>query len=243
MPLTLISTSQTTAPRVLRPLTRLLASIGIDTEQKAAVQTECLVRRLPPGAALWRAGQARAEACFVCHGLVLRREPEGRVRRADGVAGAGYVLGIEPPRAARHGDTVEALTAVELALFDPRTLAACEGLAGRIVAGPLSVACVRQWAWFAARADLPAPARVASGLRALVASAGGDIELLWAMRFEAADLAAWLALPSSSVAQALAALQREGGVQLSGSAVTSIDARALAPLPCRPAHQRARGWQ
>lgn len=230
------------APRVLRPLTRLLASIGIDARQKTIPQTECLVSRLPPGTALWHAGEVRQAGCFICHGLVLRRRTDGLAHRATGVAGPGYLLGIEPTRAARHGETAEALTAVDLALFNARALAACEEVAGQIVAGPLSVACMRQCAWLVARAGLPAAARVASGLGALVATAGGDAARLCAMHFEVEDLAGWMALPPSQVRQALAELQRQGRVRLRGSAVTSIDADTL-PLPVPSARRRALDMQ
>lgn len=215
--------------RVLRPLPRILARLDMALERPPAMLPDCEVRHFPPGALICAASAPRRECFVVCHGLVLRRGPEGDVRPATAVVGPSEALALHGSRATRHTETLIAITAVELAVIEAPVLwagEAREALLSRLVAGPQSIACIRCWARFGWIAEAQGAERLRRALATLVQRLGDDSPLLADVWLELDALAAWLAMPVPGAAAAATLLQAQGQVTLHDGVLRAMALRA-----------------
>lgn len=209
------------------PLAQVLAPLGLSLIPPALRQTLCAIRRLAPGEHLCDAGARRYESFVVCRGLAVRRDADGAVRMAVGIAGPREALALYGPRMTRHAETIVAMTALEVAVIETRVLCAGEAndsLLGRIVAGPQSAACMRHWVRFARIRSLAPGERLRAGLNALAEMLGQDRNRLRNMALNCDGLAQWMDMPPPATLAELAALERGGALRVNAGVVHAIDA-------------------
>jgi hypothetical protein len=220
--------------RVLRPLPRILARLDMQLERPPVKLPDCEVRRFAPGALICAVSATRQECFVVCHGLVLRRGPEGEVRPAIAVAGPNEALALHGSRVTRHTETLTAITTVELAVLEAPALWACEAseaLLSRLVAGPQSLACIRCWARFGWIVEAQGAERLRRALATLGQRLGDEAPLLSDVWLELDALAAWLAIPVSDAVAAATLLQAQGMVTLHDGVLRAVDLRASSESP------------
>jgi CRP-like cAMP-binding protein len=204
-----------------------MARIGLDVAEPAGKQAHARLLHLPPRASLYQTGDTRTACYVIGRGFVLRRGVTGLALRAEGLAGAGEVLGLDGSRVGRHAESACALSVVDVAVVDLSALWSCSGLQARIVTGPQSVACLGHWQRHLRWLGLPPRERLAASLRALAQTARVEQSDLAGMSIDVADLAHWLAMTSKSAAEALQHFARQGLLQLSDGVASAFDTDAL----------------